>query len=374
MGTDMEEAQSRSNNNNNNRSSTSDRQAQKALLVLNIIILGIGNCGGPLIMRLYFINGGKRVWLSSCLQTVGWPIILLPAAFSFYRRRRQNPAAKFFEIKPFLILAFAVVGILTGLNAYSYTYGVARLPVSTAALITASQLAFTAAFAYLLVKQKFTAYSLNAVALLTAGGAVLALHTSGDRPEGESSKEYLMGFLMSVGAALIYGFILPLMELAYKKAKQELTYSLVLEVQMVMCFFATAFCIVGMIINKDFQAVPREAKKFELGETKYYVVLVCSAIIWQGFFLGAVGVVYCASSLLSGIVIAVLLPVTEVFGVIFYKESFPAEKGLSLVLSLWGFASYFYGEFKQNKKNKKKLIQEAEIPQIQGSLKPEKYN
>jgi hypothetical protein len=42
------------------------------------------------------------------------------------------------------------------------------------------------------------------------------------------------------------------------------------------------------------------------------VVLVWSAIIWQRFFLGAVGIIFCASSLLSGIVIAVLLPVTEI--------------------------------------------------------------
>lgn len=56
--------------------------------------------------------------------------------------------------------------------------------------------------------------------------------------------------------------------------------------------------------------------------------------------------VFCASSLLSGIIIAVLLPVTEVLAVVFYKEHFQAEKGIALVLSLWGFTSYFYGEYK----------------------------
>ncbi|EXB75578.1 hypothetical protein L484_026052 [Morus notabilis] len=128
----------------------------------------------------------------------------------------------------------------------------------------------------------------------------------------------------------------------------------------------------GDVMDGSFKAIPREAKKFELGETKYYVVLVWSAIIWQGFFLGAIGVIFCASSLLSGIVIAVLLPVTEVLAVIFYQENFQAEKGVSLVLSLWGFISYFYGEFKQNKKTKKKLILETEIPQIQNTPKTER--
>ena len=77
-----------------------------------------------------------------------------------------------------------------------------------------------------------------------------------------------------------------------------------------------------------------------------------SALIWQCFFLGAIGVIFCASSLLSGIIIAVLLPVTEVLAVVFYKEKFQAEKGVALVLSLWGFASYFYGEYKLTEKSK----------------------
>lgn len=264
-----------------------------------------------------------------------------------------------------LFLASAVVGILTGLDDYLYAYGVARLPVSTSALIIATQLAFTALFAFLLVKQKFTSYSVNAVVLLTVGAGVLALHTSGDRPSGESMKQYVMGFVMTIIAAALYGFILPLVELVYKKTKQPVTYSLVMEIQFVMCFFATLFCAVGMIINNDFKAIPREAKNSKHGEVNYYVVLVASAIMWQGFFLGAIGVIFCASSLLSGILIAVLLPITEVLAVIFYSEKFQAEKGVSLLLSLWGFVSYFYGEIKHNKKMKKEkeVETETELPQ-----------
>ena len=110
------------------------------------------------------------------------------------------------------------------------------------------------------------------------------------------------------------------------------------------------------------QVIPREAREFELGETKYYVVAIGSAIIWQGFFLGVIGVIFCASSLLSGIVIAVLLPVTEILAVILYKENFQAEKGVALALSLWGFVSYFYGEIKQTKK--KKRAPETEMPSV----------
>lgn len=330
---------------------------RKTLLIINCIILTIGNCAGPLMMRLYFIHGGKRVWFSSWLETGAWPIIFIPIAIAYFHRSRTQPSSqnKLFFMKPQLFVAAAFIGILTGFDDYLYAYGVARLPVSTSSLIIASQLAFTAGFAFILVKQKFTSYSINAVFLLTIGAGVLAMHTNGDRPANESNREYVLGFLMTVGASALYGFILPLVELTYKKSKQEISYALVMEIQMVMCLFATGVCTIGMLVNNDFKVIPREAREFELGEANYYVIAICSAIIWQCFFLGAIGVIFCASSLLSGIIIAVLLPVIEILAVIFYNESFHAEKGVALALSLWGFLSYFYGEIKDSKKNKPTL-------------------
>ncbi|KAK6245724.1 hypothetical protein QUC31_000499, partial [Theobroma cacao] len=335
---------------------------RKALLVINGIVLAIGKCGGPLLMRAYFIHGGKRFWFSSWLTTGGWPIILFPIACAYMYRRRTEPTSKnkLFLMRPPLFVASAVIGILTGVDDYLYSYGVALLPVSTCSIVIASQLAFTAAFAFILVKQKFTSYSVNAVFLLTVGAGVLALRASSDRPDTESNRKYALGFIMTLAAAALYGFVLPLVELMYKKTKQEMSYALVMEIEMVNCLFATGFCTVGMLVNNDFKVIPREAREFDLGETKYYVVAIWSAIMWQFFFLGATGVIFCASSLVSGIIIAVVLPVIEILAVIFYKENFQAEKGVALALSVWGFISYFYGEMKQSKK--KISTPETEMP------------
>ncbi|TKY56298.1 Purine permease 1 [Spatholobus suberectus] len=341
---------------------------KRVLLLVNSILLAIGTSGGALAMRLYFIHGGNRIWLSSFLETAAFPVILVPLSISHihhycHPHHRHLAKPNLFSMKPPLFLASAVVGILTGLDDYLYACGVARLPVSTFSLIQASHLAFTALFAFLLVRHRFTAYSVNAVVLLTVAAVVLALHSGGDRPAGESTRQYVIGFVMILAAAALYGFVLPLMELVYRKSKQRITYSLVMEIQLVMCFFATLFCTAGMMINNDFKVISREAREYKLGETKYYVVLVWSAIMWQFFFLGAIGVIFCASSLLSGIIIAAFLPVTEVLAVIVYKENFQAEKGVALVLSLWGFVSYFYGEIKQDREKNKNLCPETELPQ-----------
>lgn len=92
-------------------------------------------------------------------------------------------------------------------------------------------------------------------------------------------------------------------------------------------------------------------------------MVVFGAIAWQCFFLGALGVIFCASSLLSGIIIAAGLPVTEILGVIFYKENFKPEKGVALALSLWGSISYFYGEQKDADKQKRSTL-ETEMLQV----------
>uniref|UniRef100_A0A7N0UNP4 Probable purine permease n=1 Tax=Kalanchoe fedtschenkoi TaxID=63787 RepID=A0A7N0UNP4_KALFE len=346
---------------------------KRFLLILNCILLTIGNCGGPLVMRLYFIHGGKRVWFSSWLETGGCPVILIPLAALYLHRQRQRRSIvresserelletnKFFNMKLPLLVGSAAIGLITGVDDYLYAYGVARLPVSTSSLIIASQLAFTALFAFLLVKQKFTSYSINAIVLLVVGSAVLGINTNSDRPLGVSKSAYYAGFFMTVAAAALYGFLLPAIELMYKKGRQVLTYGLVMEVQLVMCFFATLFCTVGMVVNKDFQAIPREAREYGLGEVNYYLVVVWSAIVWQCFFLGAIGVIFCASSLFSGVVISALLPFTEILAVIIFKEKFQAEKGVALVLSLWGFVSYFYGEIKLSRKMDKKETRNSE--------------
>ncbi|KAF8108851.1 hypothetical protein N665_0104s0164 [Sinapis alba] len=340
-----------------------------ALVIINCIILATGNCGGPLMMRLYFRNGGNQIWFPSFLQTAGFPIILFPLLFSFFHRRKEEqeePKSPFFLIKPPLFLASVVVGLLTGFDNYLYAYGLAYLPVSTSSLIVSTQLAFTALFAFFMVKQKFTPFTINAVVLITLGAGILALHTDGDKLAKETRKEYIVGFILTFAAAILYAFVLPLVELTYKKVSQRISYTLVLEVQMVMCFSATCFCLVGMLANGGFKVIAREAREFKLGGSTYYCVVVAfTAIIWQGFFLGTIGMIFCASSLVSGIVISALLPLTEVLAVLFYREKFQAEKGISLFLSLWGFLSYFYGQIKFEKKTQTEdQAQETQLFQL----------
>ncbi|XP_074263613.1 purine permease 3-like [Silene latifolia] len=332
------------------------RNMKKFLLILNCVILATGISCGPLVMRLYYLHGGKSIWLSSWLETGGWPIMIVPLLVAYFRRRAVDRASKLVYIRPMTALFAALIGIVAGAGDYCYAYGVKHIPVSTSSLILATQLAFTAGFAFILVGQKFTAYSVNAVALLTFGAIVLALHVSSDKPEGETSLQYYSGFFLTLASSAFFAVMLPLIELAYKKAKQSINYSLVMEFQLVLSFSATLMCTLGMFASGDYKTYAQELQDYKLGTTMYFVVMICNAIIWQCFYLGAAGVIHYGSSLLSGVIIALALPITEIMAVIFYHENFQVEKGVSLILSLWGFLSYFYGEVTENKKQRMKEL------------------
>nr|QBG82639.1 PUP6-like [Papaver somniferum] len=96
-----------------------------------------------------------------------------------------------------------------------------------------------------------------------------------------------------------------------------------------------------MLVNKDFQAISREANDFDLGKAEYYIIMAVTAIIWQLSGVGTVGVIFYTSALFNGILGAVLIPLTGVVAVIFYHEDFTGLKGMALALCLWGFCSYF---------------------------------
>ncbi|MCL7029984.1 hypothetical protein MKW94_005739 [Papaver nudicaule] len=159
--------------------------------------------------------------------------------------------------------------------------------------------------------------------------------------------------------------MLPLIEFVYANAGKVITYDLVMQMQFLVSMFATLFSTVGMLINKDFQAISREAKEYGLGETKYYMVLVFTSILVQLSMAGYLGVIFCATSLFTGVLVTLLIPVQQIFAIIFFHEQFSAEKGMSLALCLWGFASYFYGEYRQSKKKKnqeKVPMKDQDIP------------
>eukprot|EP00257_Ricinus_communis_P024798 XP_025012212.1 purine permease 1 isoform X2 [Ricinus communis] len=290
------------------------------LVVLNCLLMSIGQVGGPLLIRLYYLHGGKRKWLTSWLLTAGFPILILPISSSYMiaRARSRAPTSRLLLTR-WLFAASAFIGLLLGLDGYLYSF----------------------------------------VVLMTFGSIILGFHMNGDVPNGESNGKYVLGFFMAVGAAALHGFIMPAVEYTHMNAGMPITFDLVMQVQFLISMFATLFCTIPMIINKDFQAIPKEAEKFGLGQAKYYTILVVAAVIMQLLIIGSLGVIFASTSLLGGLVSSLLVPVQQVFAVIFLHEVFNAEKGMALAMCLWGFASHLYGAYVESSKKQAKKKEES---------------
>ncbi|CAN6302000.1 unnamed protein product [Urochloa humidicola] len=345
---------------------TPPRHWLSPLVILSACFVLLG-AAGSLLIRVYFVHGGQRLWLSTMIQVAGWPLLLPPICVSLLLHRRRNGSGggviSDHLLPPRLIGAVAVLGAMLTMVCFAYSLGSQALPLSTSALLQATSLTFNAVSAFLFAGLRFTPFSINAVVLLTVGPAVLGVGPSKVPAEGEGgSAAYWTGFVECLFSAALLGLVLPLVELAMSKYGHRIdpsaaaarappppSYAMVMQIQGVMGATGTAVCLVGMAVSKDFEAMPREAAAFGLGEANYYLVLVFAAVAWQLSNLGIMGLVVCSSSLLAGIMIALVLPLSEVLAVVFLHEKFDGVKGIALVLSLWGFVSYLYGESTQKK-------------------------
>ncbi|KAK8928594.1 Purine permease 1 [Platanthera zijinensis] len=222
---------------------TAKRRKKRLLLFLHVVLLLVGGVGNPLILRAYFVYGGDRKWFSAFLQTAGFPLLVIPHIVSFFRRSNTGRRS-LFSLTPSLFIYCTILGVITGISDYLYSYGISFLP-----------LGFTAIFAFFTVKQKLTSFSINTIVMFTFGAAVLGVQGSDDKPDGESKLEYFIGYLLTLGAAVTYGLLPALMELMYKHAKKEVTYALVMEMQFIIGFTTTFFCTIGMAISRDFQVI-----------------------------------------------------------------------------------------------------------------------
>ncbi|KAI3907039.1 hypothetical protein MKW92_029469 [Papaver armeniacum] len=283
----------------------------------------------PLLLRLYFLHGGNGKCISSWFQM----------AVLYHRRDRSLPNINFFASRKLLLCA-ALIGLI---QEY----------IITSSLLIATQLVSTSFFSFIWVKQKFTPFSINAIVILIMGSVLLGIRRAGDRPPGVTSSQYLLGFFITVAAAAILGFILVSTQVAYAKANQSMTYPIVLQFQ--FCWPSLLRSLHNRrLINRDFLAMHAEASEYKLGAKTYYLVLVSNMVVWQIMFIGRLGIIVGTSSLFAGVLTSTFLPITQLAAVLTFHESFPAEKGMALALTLWGFVSYLFGSYRNKNKQVKK--------------------
>ncbi|BAT80235.1 purine permease [Vigna angularis] len=334
-------------NNEEDQKSTTNKRYMP-LLLINYILLFVGSFSASLLSKFYFIHKGANKWVSTWIQSVGFPILLFPIFLPVLLKYTKRKPFEGFSKK--MLLFSVLVGIMLGFNNLLISWGVAYLPVSTSALLLSSQLVFTLILSSLIVKQKITFTNLNCVILITVSSIILALDSSHEKPAGLTNKNYYIGFSCTIGAGFLFALYLPVMEKIYQKVN---CYQMVMEMQLIMEIAATVLATIGMACEGGFSDMKKEAESvFDKGTAAYWVTILSTVVTWQCCFMGTAGMVFLTSSLTGGICSTTLLSINVLGGVVVYKDTFGGFKAVSTVLCIWGFCSYVFGMYIKTKQKK----------------------
>nr|ACU17999.1 unknown [Glycine max] len=312
-----------------------------------------------LLGRLYYEKGGKSKWMGTLVQLAGFPI-QLPVYF-FLAPKNLTTNNSIHPKQPsvsMLSFIYVSIGLLVALDCYLYSVGLWYLPVSTYSLICSSQLAFNAFFSYFLNSLKFTPYIINSLVLLTISSTLLVFQnesSSDDDDDSDSTKiskkKYVIGFICTVGASAGYGLWLSITQLVFKKVIKRETFKVILDMILYPSLVATLVTLVGLFASGEWSGLKDEMKGYELGKASYLLNLTFTAILWQVFTIGCLGLISEVSSLFSNAISALGVPIVPMLAVLFFHDKMDDIKGISMVLAIWGIVSYVYQQYLDDTKS-----------------------
>ncbi|KAF5207973.1 Purine permease [Thalictrum thalictroides] len=338
------------------------------LLTITCIALFVGTISSSLLSKFYFIHGGSSRWVSTWVQSAGFPLLLIPIYLPYlFGTFNQNPMPKPFTLLTIKLLLIAIViGFMVGISNFLFSWSTSYLPISTSSLLLSTHLAFNLIFSVILVKQKLSFFNLNSVILITVSSILLALGSSHDKPKGTTHAQYFLGFFSSLGAGLIFALYLPLLEIVYREVH---SYGMVMEMQLVSQTAAQVIAVIGMAVDGGFGEMVIEANvKFDLGDAMYWITIGFTILAWQLSFMGTAGLVYLTKSLTGGVCMTALLPICVLGGVIAFGDKFGGNKAISTLLCFWGFCSYVYGEYIKSKEDKEGLKSNEEMKSLRDDV------
>lgn len=316
-------------------------------MALNIFFLVAGQAAAVLLGRFYYDKGGNSKWMATFVQTAAFPILLIPLFLIPSSKEPSTTTPPSWTILASIYIALGVV--LAGDNML-YSTGLLYLTASTYSLICATQLAFNAVFSFYINSQKFTALILNSVVILSLSASLIAINDDSEGSSGISKGKYAIGIICTLAASALYSLLLSLMQLSFEKVIKKETFSVVLEMQIYTSIVAACASLVGLFASGEWKTLHGEMNGFGKGRISYVMTLVWTAVAWQVCSVGVVGLIFLVSSLFSNVISTVSLAVVPIASVMVFHDEMNGVKVIAMLLAFWGFASYIYQNYLDDRK------------------------
>ncbi|OIT29888.1 putative purine permease 10 [Nicotiana attenuata] len=235
-------------------------------------------------------------------------------------------------------------------------------------VLSGQSIGFNALFSFFLNKQKFTPYIVNSLVILTISSSLLVLQnddSGDDQSNKKSRKKYIIGFLSTVAASAGYALMLSTTQLALQKIFKRESFRLIIEMSIYQSLIATLAILVGFFASGEWKNMEKEMNEYKLGKVRYVLNLIGTAISWQAFSVGSIGLIFKVSSLFSNVISILGLPIAPVLAVIFLKDKLTGVKVMSMLLAIWGFVSYIYQHYLDDLKDKAaKDVEVVELSEV----------
>ncbi|CAM0901520.1 unnamed protein product [Alopecurus aequalis] len=310
-------------------------------VLLEMLVVLCGYTASTLLARLYYNSGGNSKWLVTLMQSGGSPLLAIfllitpPDSVS----EPQPAAAKMLPI-------YLGIGILIGADNLMYAYSLQYLPVSTFALVAATQLGFNAITSRLINAQRFTALIANSVVVLTLATVLLGVGSSSDGTSTDLPRgKYALGFILALVAAAVYALILSLYEVTFEKVIRIRTLRWAVRLQLWTNVVASLVPVCGMFASGEWKTIRGEVAAYKDGTARYVATVVGTAVAAQVGLIASLRLISRVSSLFANVTGTVALPLVPVFAVVLFGDKMTGIKVVALLMAVWGFLSYLYQHY-----------------------------
>ncbi|CAM0903125.1 unnamed protein product [Alopecurus aequalis] len=324
------------------RRSTGDSIRWWLMVTVDMLVVLCGQTIATLLGRLYYNSGGNSNWMATLTQSGGSPLLAIILLFTPAESADAGPQPAASK----MVLVYLGLGILIGFDNLMYSTALQYLPVSTFALVGATQLGFNTITSRLINSQRFTAHIANSVVVLTFSAILLGVGSSSD---GTSSNlphgKYTLGFILTLAASATLALILSLFEITFEKVVRIRTFRWVLRVQLCSNIVASMMCVCGLFASGEWRTIPGEMAAFKDGRARYVATLVGMAVSWQAASVGSLRLITRVSALFAAVTGTVALPLVPVFAVVLFGDKMTGIKAVAMLMAVWGFLSYVYQHY-----------------------------